>query len=211
MRYFTHIIWNVFDYVILLQMGRAYRSRFREFSQKSDDVSTWRQQQQKEWDRLSTALALLATMTAAILAITPHAPALATALWLGGAGLSVCGLFIVNYFPFKSFSIRDGEMIKIVKDDNDYCINTALLSAAVASPVIITLWAAILFTVGIIDYVIETPIGGTRYTMFALIPIGFGVIAVAATLTIGYIIGKRVEDRLDYDDSHQKLQADRVC
>jgi len=137
-------------------------------------------------------------MTAAILAITPHAPPFANSLWLGGAGLSVCGLFIVNYFPFKSFSIRDGEMIKIVKDDNDYCINTALLSAAVASPVIITLWAAILFTVGIIDYVIETPIGGTRYTMFALIPIGFGVIAVAATLTIGYIIGKRVEDRVSH-------------
>jgi len=205
----SHIIWNIFDYVILLQMGRAYRSRFREFSQKSHDVSKWRQQQQKEWDRLSTALALLATMSAAILGITPRAPALARALWLGGAGLSVCGLFIVNYFPFKSFSIQDGEMINIVQDD-DYYLSTALLSAAVASPVIMTLWAAILFTTGIIDYIIETPFGGTRYVLITLIPIGFGVVAVAATLTIGYIIGKRVEERLDYNDS-EKLPPHEVC
>jgi hypothetical protein len=134
-------------------------------------------------------------MTAAILAISPHAPAFATTLWLGGAGLSVCGLFIVNYFPFKAFSILDEEMIDIVKDDSHY-VNSTLLAAAIASPVIITLWSAILFTVGIIDYIIETPLGGVQYTSFALIPIGFGVLAVTATLTIGWIIGKRVEARV---------------
>lgn len=134
-------------------------------------------------------------MSAAILTITPHAPALATALWLGGAGLSVCGLFIVNYFPFKSFSIEDDEMIHLVRQDK-YNISTTLLAAAVASPVIMTLWSTILFTVGTVDYIIQTPLGGTRYTLFALIPIGFGVVAVAATLTIGYIIGKRVEARV---------------
>jgi hypothetical protein len=134
-------------------------------------------------------------MTAAILAITPHAPALATALWLGGAGLSACGLFIVNYFPFKSFSIRNKEMIDIVGEDSHY-INTALLAAAVASPVIMTLWSAILFIIGTIDYVIETQLGGTQYTLLALIPIGLGLVAVVATLTVGRIIGKRVEARV---------------
>jgi hypothetical protein len=134
-------------------------------------------------------------MTAAIIAITPHAPALATALWLGGAGLSVCGLFIVNYFPFKSFSIRNEEMVLLLKEDN-YYVSTALLAAAVASPVIMTLWASLLFTIGTVDYIIETPLGGTPYRVFALVPIGFGVVAVAATLTIGYIIGKRVEYRV---------------
>jgi len=134
-------------------------------------------------------------MTAAILAITPHAPAIATTVWLGGAGLSVCGLFIVNYFPFKAFSIDDEGMINIVKE-NGYYVNSTLLAAAIASPVIMTLWSAILFTVGIIDYIIETPLGGIQYTLFALIPIGFGVIAVVATLAIGWIIGKRVETRV---------------
>ncbi|KIM74384.1 hypothetical protein PILCRDRAFT_92571 [Piloderma croceum F 1598] len=122
-------------------------------------------------------------MTAAILAITPHAPAIATTVWLDGAGLSVCGLFIVNYFPFKAFSIDDEEMIDIVKENGHY-VNSTLLAAAIASPVIMTLWSAILFT----------------YTLFALIPVGFGVLAVIATLAIGWIIGKRVDTRLDNDD-----------
>jgi hypothetical protein len=56
MHWIAHLFWSVFDYVFLLQMGRAYRSRFREFSHSSHDVSKWRQQQQKEWDRLSTAV-----------------------------------------------------------------------------------------------------------------------------------------------------------
>ncbi|KIM75807.1 hypothetical protein PILCRDRAFT_826956 [Piloderma croceum F 1598] len=202
MRLITDILrflWNLFDYIILLQMGRTYLSRFREFSHNERDVSGWRTQQQREWDRLSTALALLTTMSAAILSITPHAPALATALWLGGAGLSACGLFIVNYFPFKSFSIRNDVMIKIVREDNHY-INTTLLAAAVASPVIMTLWSAILFIVGTIDYIIEIPLGGTQYILLALIPIGLGLVAVTATLTVGRVIGKRVETQLDLSD-----------
>ena len=52
----TKFLWHAFDYIFLLQMGRAYRSRFRMFSQKSHDVNEWRQQQQREWDRLSTAV-----------------------------------------------------------------------------------------------------------------------------------------------------------
>jgi hypothetical protein len=214
MRRIAQFIWNIFDYVILLQMGRSYLTRFRQFRQKSSDVSGWRRQQQKEWERLSTGvrlystgnnvvfinprfpkLGLLATMTAAILAITPRAPAIATTVWLGGAGLSVCGIFIVNYFPFKAFSIDDEEMIDIVKENGHY-VNSTLLAAAIASPVIMTLWSAILFTVGIIDYIIETPLGGLQYTLFALIPIGFGVLAVVATLMIGWIIGKRVDTRV---------------
>jgi hypothetical protein len=203
----AQFIWNIFDYVILLQMGRSYLTRFRQFRQKSSDVGGWRRQQQREWERLSTGLGLLATMTAAILAITPHAPAIATTVWLGGAGLSVCGLFIVNYFPFKAFSIDDEEMINIVQENGHY-VNSTLLAAAIASPVIMTLWSSILFTIGIIDYVIETPLGGVQYTLFALVPIGFGVLAVVATL-IGWIIGKRVETRLDNNDL-KLISADGV-
>jgi hypothetical protein len=54
--HFLRFLWNLFDYIILLQMGRTYLSRFREFSHEADDVSGWRQHQQKEWDRLSTAV-----------------------------------------------------------------------------------------------------------------------------------------------------------
>ena len=86
-------------------------------------------------------------------------------------------------------------MINIVQENGHY-VNSTLLAAAIASPVIMTLWSSILFTIGIIDYVIETPLGGVQYTLFALVPIGFGVLAVVATLTIGWIIGKRVETRV---------------
>jgi hypothetical protein len=59
MQRIAQFLWNAFDYIILLQMGRAYLTRFRQFRQKSSDVSGWRRQQQKEWERLSTGVRAL--------------------------------------------------------------------------------------------------------------------------------------------------------
>jgi hypothetical protein len=134
-------------------------------------------------------------MSAAILAITPHPPNFSNATWLGGAGLSVCGLFIIQYISIKAFSITDEDIGDMLKDNNRY-INTAMLAAAAASPVIIALWSSILFTIGIIDYIIETPLGGVQYKIFALVPVGFGVAAAVVTLTIGRTVGRRIEARV---------------
>jgi hypothetical protein len=156
---------------------------------------------------LASQLAFLATMSAAILAITPHPPNFATAAWLGVAGLSACGLFTVQYFPIKAFTITDEDMGELVRDGNHY-INVALLATAVASPVIITLWSSILFAAGIIDYIIETPLGGAGYKAFGLVPVGFGVAVVGVTMLSGRIIERRVEARVSKHASMFRVHTD---
>jgi hypothetical protein len=134
-------------------------------------------------------------MSAAGLGIKPQPPHFATAAWLGVAGLSACGLFCVQYFPIKAFAITDEDMGELVKGGNQY-VNIALLATVVASPVIITLWSSILFAAGIIDYIIESPLGEAHYKVFALVPIGFGAVVVGVTLLSGGIIERRVEARV---------------
>jgi hypothetical protein len=139
-------------------------------------------------------LAFLATMNAAILAISPLAPPLASSVWLGAAGLSVCGLFIVQYLSMKAFSISDADMGELVKDGRH--INTAMLATAVASPVIFALWSSILFAVGIVDYVIENYHGGPQYKLVSLVPIYIGFMASAAVMILGSVIARRVNSRV---------------
>jgi len=139
-------------------------------------------------------LAFLATMSAAILAISPPAPPLASAVWLGAAGLSVCGLFIVQYFPIQAFSISDEDMGELVKDD--HYINATLLATAVASPVIFALWSSILFAIGVVDYIIENHRGGPQFMLLSLVPVSIGFIASAAVMTIGSVIRRRVQARV---------------
>jgi hypothetical protein len=134
-------------------------------------------------------------MTAAILAITPQPPKFATAVWLGVAGLSACGLFTVQYFPIKAFAITDEDMGELVKAENHY-IDLALLATIVASPVVITLWSSILFTVGIIDYIIETPLGGVWYKFVAFAPVAIGIVVVGVTIMGGRIIERRMGARV---------------
>jgi hypothetical protein len=50
-----HYGWRVLDTVLFLQMGQAYRARFRSYS-LDQNVSGWRAEQQGEWDRLSTSV-----------------------------------------------------------------------------------------------------------------------------------------------------------
>lgn len=131
-------------------------------------------------------------MHSAILSVAPQAPPFAHAVWLGGAGLSICGVFIVQYLPIKAFSFTDDEIRKVVQQGNRY-VSTALLAAGVASPVIIALWASILFALGMFDYMIRSEIGGKKYRVMALLPLGFGVAAVIATMAIGERLSRRVK------------------
>ncbi|KAG2109045.1 uncharacterized protein F5147DRAFT_799114 [Suillus discolor] len=180
-------------------MGRTYLARFHEFADAAEvdglqAVNRWRVEQQAEWNRVSNTLAFLATMSAAILAISPPAPPLAFSVWLGAAGLSVCGLFIVQYFPIQAFSISDEDMAELVKGCN--YINPTFLAIAVASPVIFALWSSILFAVGIVDYIFENTRGKPRFMLLSLVPVAIGFMASAAVMVIASIIGQRVQARV---------------
>lgn len=217
---FCLLCLQILDHVLLLQMGRIYLVRFRGFAEAAEIeglqvVDRWRVEQQEEWNRLSTTvicvlkrvtidlalmlhiksmsvqLAFLATMSAAILTISPPAPSLAFSVWLGAAGLSACGLFIVQYFPIQAFSISDKDMVSLVRDGN--YISSALLAIAVASPVIITLWSSILFAIGITDYIIQNTRDKPRFMLLSLVPVTIGFMASATVMIIGSIIGQRIE------------------
>jgi len=197
---------QILDNVLLFQMGHTYLARFHEFADAAEAdglqaVNRWRVEQQAEWNRVSNTLAFLATMSAAILAISPPAPPLAFSVWLGAAGLSVCGLFIVQYFPIQAFSISDEDMAELVKGCN--YINPTFLAIAVASPVIFALWSSILFAVGIVDYIIENTHGKPRFMLLSLVPVAIGFMASAAVMAIASIIGQRVQARYKGKPRHR--------
>ena len=135
-------------------------------------------------------------MHAAILAISPQPPSLAFSLWLGGGTLSVCGLFTTQYFPIiKAFSTTDEDVRIIAEHGNEY-FNVALLATAVASPVVICLWAVVLFIAGMVDYIIESDLGGLRYRIFAAVPVCFGIITVIMTMILGETIDRRMRQKV---------------
>lgn len=186
-------ILRLIDNVLLMGMGREYHARLAHFADNIEDIDVWRKDQQDEWDRLTKSLALLATMNAAILAISPQAPPLAFSFWLGAAGLSVCGLFIVQYFPIKAFSISDRVMEDLVQADNGY-IDGAHLAIAIASPSIIAIWSSLLFIIGVTDYVIETPLGGLQYKVFALVPISFGLLTALLVVVLSERSSRKLQN-----------------
>jgi len=183
-------LWKIYDTVVLLQMGTAYRMLFAEF-ERDEKIDGWRDEQQKEWDRLSVTLGLLATMFCAGLAIN-NTPPFAFAIWLGGAGLSICGVLIINYFPVKAFGISNDDMAVAVQEGNDY-IDVSVLAAAAATPVILALWSSMIFLVGIIDYIIEVNLHGAWYKALAAIPVVAGVLSCVTILLVGERLGKRIQ------------------
>jgi hypothetical protein len=65
------IFFQIFDNVILLQMGRTYRMRFRDFAEVAENgglqaIERWRIEQQAEWDRLSTTVSQVLQVTRAV-------------------------------------------------------------------------------------------------------------------------------------------------
>jgi hypothetical protein len=205
------------DHVLLLQTGLAYLARFRKFAEAADGgvqgVNHWRAEQQAEWNRLTISvscvlrrvidlhikfmfvqLSFLATMSAAILAISPPAPPLASSVWLGAAGLSTCGLFIVQFISIQAFSISDEEMVKLVKNRN--FLNSALLAIAVGSPIVISLWTSIFFAIGILDYIIENTHDKLPFMLVSLVPVTIAFMVGIVVMITGNIIGQRVQTRV---------------
>jgi hypothetical protein len=116
---------------------------------------------------------------------------------VGGGTLSVCGLFTVQYFPIRAFSTTDEDVGFIVEQGNQF-FSVALLATAIASPVVICLWAAVLFIVGMVDYIVESDLGGFRYRIFAAVPVCFGIVTVIMTLILGETIDRRMRHRVGF-------------
>ena len=125
--------------------------------------------------------------------------------------MSVCGVFIVQYFPIRVFSMADEDMRFLVDSGHEF-VNVALLATAVASPVVICLWASVLFVVGMIDYILESELGGLRYRIFAALPLGLGVITVVMTLILGETIDRRMRAKVPllFVPSHLDLSPTEV-
>lgn len=142
-------------------------------------------------------------MHAAILAINLPAPPLAFSLWLGGASLSVCGLFIVQFFSIKAFSIRDVDMPLLLGhsniEENDSLISSTLLIIAISSPAAMLMWAALLFVVGMVDYVAEVDMLDGKFRCIAAVPLGAGILFMILTVGIGEIIEKRLRTKVRTD------------
>ena len=130
-------------------------------------------------------------MQAAILAIQPAVPPLSFAAWLGGAGMSVCGLLVVQYFPLKALHFAPADFTTLLK--HDHIISNKIIAAAVSTPIIIAFWSSMLFIVGIVNYFLEANMGGLRYKILGLIPVSMAIFSTLAILITGEILGRRVK------------------
>ena len=53
--------------------------------------------------------------------------------------------------------------------------NEFVLATAVASPIVIRLWASVLFVAGMIDYLLESDLGGHKYQIVAIVSVGISI------------------------------------
>ncbi|CAE6465649.1 unnamed protein product [Rhizoctonia solani] len=187
-------LWRVLDALFLFGMGNTYIQRFRQYAAESEkgnkEGAEWRHRQQREWNRLSTTLALLATLMAAILALTPEPPPLAAALWLSGSVVAVVGLFVTNYLSVKALDISNDEMQVLVQKQK--FSGAHLVPIAITCPPVATYWSSLLFTVGIFDYTIRYPFPTRAHLAVALVPMIVGVMSVIATIALGEILTRDI-------------------
>ncbi|KAF8674940.1 hypothetical protein RHS04_07035 [Rhizoctonia solani] len=180
--------------LLLFGMGSTYIQRFNRYAIESSNADNegieWRRRQQREWTRLSTTLALLATLMAAILALTPEPPALATALWLSGSVVAVVGLFVANYLSVKALDISNDEM-KILVQKKRFS-GAHLVPIAITCPPVATYWSSLLFTIGMFDYTIRFPFPTRTHLAIALVPMIVGVMSVIATMLLGEVLTRDI-------------------
>ncbi|KAG8889210.1 hypothetical protein FRB98_005403 [Tulasnella sp. 332] len=177
------------DYVFFFGLGRAYFNRFAIYASDASNAKAWREDQQGEWDRLATGLGLLATMDAAILALS-NSTAFSSACWLGGAGMSVCGIFIVQYIPVIAITMSDQEIVDLIDFDR-FNPMLPVLAIAVTGPNAIACWSSALFVAGVIDYTyqntwnrsVELP--DLCYQLLTTLPVVAGLFLVFFTLFVG--------------------------
>ncbi|KAF9543981.1 hypothetical protein CPC08DRAFT_419594 [Agrocybe pediades] len=79
-------------------------------------------------------------------------------------------------------------MAVLVRTEEHVFIQATLLATAVASPVVILLWATILFVLGMFDYIAKSDLGGLKYRLIAGIPLGIGVLCMVVAMAVGEVI-----------------------
>jgi len=197
------IPWKIFDALVLFRLGSIYLHRFKDFSRTThtiedvelyEEITLWRREQQEEWDRLSVTLALLGTMNAAVIKIAPSTGGAATSIWLGAAGLSLCGVFMVLYFSVRALPMTNLQLHYLVSEEDSKYIDRRLIAVSICGPPLIALWSAALFVAGILVFIWETKFDRARYRAFAFVPVAAGVGAVLVSLAFGEFIGKKMYD-----------------
>jgi len=134
-------------------------------------------------------------MNAAVIKVTPDTGGTAASLWLGAAGLSLCGVFMVVYFSVRALPMTNLQLHDLVSNPRDRkpkYINGRLLAMSICGPPLIALWAAALFVAGILVFIWETKFDRTRDKMFAFVPVVVGVAAVLGSLAFGEFIGTKM-------------------
>lgn len=131
-------------------------------------------------------------MNAAIIKISSDVGSISASLWLGAAGLSLCGVFMVQYYSIRAFPMANSQLRQLVshrEDEGPKFISRRLIAMAISGPPLMTFWATALFVAGIIVYIAETTFDRTRYKVFALVPVGAGVIATLISIVFGELLG----------------------
>jgi FtsH-binding integral membrane protein len=146
-------------------------------------------------------------MNAAIIKVTPDTGGVSVSLWLGAAGLSLCGVFMVQYFSIRAFPMANKQLRDLVSNsahrERKY-VSRKVLAMAISGPPLMTLWASTLFVVGIMIYIWEAKFDRTRYRVFAILPILGGVLIALISLILGESIGSKMysEVRLSSSVTH---------
>ena len=130
-------------------------------------------------------------MNAAVIKIAPSTGGAAASLWLGAAGLSLCGVFMVVYFSLRALPMTNFQLHNLVSGKSKY-IDTRLISVSICGPPLIALWSAALFVAGILVFIWETNFERARYRAFAFVPVAAGVAAVLVSLVFGEYIGSKM-------------------
>lgn len=131
-------------------------------------------------------------MNAAIIKVAPETGGAAVSLWLGAAGLSLCGVFMVQYYSIRAFPMANLQLRELVSETSRWhraFISRKILAIAISGPPLMTLWATVLFVAGIIVFILETHWDRTRYKVFAFVPIAAGGAATLVAVVFGEILG----------------------
>lgn len=160
-------------------------------------------------------------MEVAILAIpSPSDPAngpgitdLAGAVWIGGAAMSACGVFILQYMPTIAITMSDEEILVLLDGDISFLsqIFLLILTLVVAMPNVIACWSSVLFVAGILDYIrqnkykktYELTESGVRW--LSTLPAAVGVVSVLFTVLVGFVVSNVGDRRLRW-----RLQREQV-
>lgn len=131
-------------------------------------------------------------MNAAIIKITPNIGGVPASLWLGAAGLSLCGVFMVQYYSIRSFPMANSQLRNLLSESPSKkrkYFTPKLIAMAISGPPLMTFWATILFVAGIVVHISEATFDRTRFKVFAFIPVIAGVTATFISLVFGEILG----------------------